>query len=314
MNIAIIGARRERNGIGSYIARYFHLNGARVACVLDTSEATAASAAEGLASYGIKARPYHDFTDMVEHEDLGAVAVASPLGTHYAYLSSIMEHGLSVFCEKPFLDPARDNLPGDLDTLFHLARAKGVTVAMNSQWPFCLPSYEELFGTLLPSGVRTFSIRLSPLSEGADMIPDSVPHALSLLYAVLGTGMVQEISFEQGADSLRISFVYSSDCTDCEADILLVRETTQPRTFSFGFNGRVAERIIDMKDYSLSLAFGEKMTAVPDPLNLSVRDFVTALEAGLHPFIGSDHIISTSLNLKQIYNAYSQQERASWKN
>jgi hypothetical protein len=313
MNIAIIGARRERNGIGGYIAKYFHQNGAMVACVLGTTESTASRAAEALAPYGIKARPYHDFTVMVEQEKLDAVAIASPAPTHYTYLSASMEHGLSVFCEKPFLDPARDDPPGDLETLFHLARKNGTTLAMNSQWPFCLPSYEELCGTLLPAEVRRFSIRLSPLSTGLDMIPDSVPHGLSLLHAVLGAGTVHELSFEEKPGSLGISFTYASAFTDCEASMQLVNETRQPRTFSFGFNGHVAERFIDMASYDISLACGDKQVPIPDPLNLSVRDFLEAKASGLHPVIGSDHIIATSLNLKQIFNAYANRERTIWK-
>jgi predicted dehydrogenase len=313
MNIAIIGARRERNGIGGYIAKYFHQNGARVACVLGTTEATAALASVALAPYGIKARPYRDFSDMVERENLDAVAIASPVETHYAFLSASLERGLSVFCEKPFLDPHRDDVPGDLETLFHLARKSGAAIAMNSQWPFCLPSYEELCGTLIPGEVRRFSIRLSPLSAGADMIPDSVPHGLSLLHAVLGAGTVHELSFERGDGSLGIAFTYASSFSDCEVSMKLVGEAMQPRTFSFGFNGHVAERLIDMASYEISLAHGDRQAPIPDPLNLSVMDFVDARATGLHPVIGSDHIIATTLNLKQIYNAYVQQERIAWR-
>jgi hypothetical protein len=313
MKIAIIGARRERTGIGGYIARYFHQNGAHVACVLGTTDTTAAMAAEALAPYGIKARPYRDFSEMVGQEDLDAVAIASPAQTHYTYLSASMEHRLSVFCEKPFLDPSRDDLPGDLETLFHLARKNGATVAMNSQWPFCLPSYEELCGTLLPEKVHRFSIRLSPLSTGREMIPDSVPHGLSLLHAVLGAGTVHDLSFEKGDSSLGITFTYASTDTDCAVNMQLVRETTQPRTFSFGFNGHVADRFIDMASYEISLAFGDHQLVIPDPLGLSVRDFVDVRESGQHPVIGTDHIISTALNLKQIYNAYVHLENTTWK-
>lgn len=313
MNVAIIGARKDRNGIGGFIARYFHQNGAQVTCVLGTSEATAALAADALAPCGIEARPYRDFTDMLEREDLDAVAVASPAETHYAFLSASMERGLSVFCEKPFIDPARDDVPGDLETLFHLARKKRAAVAMNSQWPFCLPSYEHLCGTLVPGEIRRFFIRLSPLSAGADMIPDSVPHGLSLLHAVLGAGTVHDLSFENGPGSLGISFTYASSFSDCEVSMLLVQEKQQPRTFSFGFNGLVAERCIDMASYEISLAFGEKQAPIPDPLNLCVRDFVEAGTSGRHPVIGADHIIATSLNLKQIYDAYTHPERTTWK-
>ncbi|HNY65680.1 MAG TPA: Gfo/Idh/MocA family oxidoreductase [Deltaproteobacteria bacterium] len=313
MKIAIIGARRERNGIGGYIAKYFHQNGGQVVCVLGTSEATASRASEALAPYGIKARPYRDFSEMTDREDLDAVAIASPAETHYTYLCASIDLGLSVFCEKPFLDPSRDDMPGDLETLFHLAMRKGTTVAMNSQWPFCLPAYEELCGRLNPREIRRFSIRLSPLSEGAAMIPDSVPHGLSLLHAVLGPGTVHDLDFERGDGSLGVSFTYASAFSECEASMQLVRETRQPRTFSFGFNGRIAERFIDMANYDIFLGFGDRQVPVPDPLQLSVRNFMEARASGLHPVVGSDHIIATSLNLKQIFSSYAQLERTKWK-
>jgi hypothetical protein len=38
-----------------------------------------------------------------------------------------------------------------------------------------------------------------------------------------------------------------------------------------------------------------------------------ARASGLHPVVGSDHIIATSLNLKQIFSSYAQLERTKWK-
>ena len=38
MKVAIIGARRRHNGIGEYIAKYFHQNGCTVVALLGTKE------------------------------------------------------------------------------------------------------------------------------------------------------------------------------------------------------------------------------------------------------------------------------------
>jgi predicted dehydrogenase len=125
---------------------------------------------------------------MMDSEDLDAAAIASPGRTHYEYLRECIGRGLDVFCEKPFLEPDREQFAGDLKGILDLAGQKGRTLAMNSQWPFCLPYYEELCGRIDPVHVRSFHVRLSPLCTGIGMIPDSAPHALSSLHAALGHG------------------------------------------------------------------------------------------------------------------------------
>ena len=64
MNVALIGSRRNRSGIGQYIARYFHQNGASVTAVLGTTEKSASAAAAALHQYGINATAYTDFAAM----------------------------------------------------------------------------------------------------------------------------------------------------------------------------------------------------------------------------------------------------------
>ncbi len=314
MNIAIIGARRAKNGIGEYIARYFHLNGASVTCVLGTSQESSSDAAENLKRYGIKAKPYSDLNIMMDKEELDAVAIASPGNTHYAYLKECIGRGLSIFCEKPFLEPGRDHFMEDVASLLSLASSGGNPLAMNSQWPFCLPFYEELCGRTDPGDVRSFSIRLSPMCAGIDMIPDSVPHGLSILHAALGEGRIKDLAMTEGDQGMDIQFIYETGHGACAAYISLVREMTQPRTFSFGFNGRIAQRIINPETYAIHLDFEGKRVRIQDPLDLSVRDFMHACAAGTEPMIGRDHIASTSQLLKQIYSAYDhRQERITWK-
>lgn len=306
MDIAILGARRARNGIGEYIGKYLEKNGAHVVCVLGTSEATARQASASLGQYGVAARPYHDFSEMIASEKLDAIAIASPARAHHEYLASALEKGLSVLCEKPFLNPDRENIGKELESLFEISRQKGTTVAMNSQWPFCLPFYDELCGRVHPCDIKSFFIRLSPLCSGADMIPDSVPHGLSILYCALGKGTISDLSFSRGEHEMAVIFTYVTEHGNCRVSMSLFQERMQPRTFSFGFNDLLVQRTVDVTSYDISFAFGEKRIRIPDPLELSVRDFIDAHASGREPAIGEGHIKETTLLLKQIYDAYNQ--------
>ena len=69
MRVSIIGAGRNRNGIGEYIGKYFHAFGAEVTSVLGTTEKTSQEAAVGLRKYGIVCHSLHRFlTDGGEGE------------------------------------------------------------------------------------------------------------------------------------------------------------------------------------------------------------------------------------------------------
>src|SRR3972149_1888963 len=71
--ISIIGAGRNRNGIGEYIGKYFHKHRGKVTSVLGTTEKTSLQASLALRKYGIEARPYTDFDQMVRAEKPEAV-------------------------------------------------------------------------------------------------------------------------------------------------------------------------------------------------------------------------------------------------
>ncbi len=52
MKVAVIGAGRNRNGIGRYVAKYFQKNGATVVSVHGTTVETASAASNSLKQYG----------------------------------------------------------------------------------------------------------------------------------------------------------------------------------------------------------------------------------------------------------------------
>jgi hypothetical protein len=303
MNIGIIGARRTSNGIGEYIGKYFHAAGAQVAAVLGTTEQSSRAASDNLMKYGIKAHPYTDFSRMINEEDLDAVVIASPTPTHEYYIEQCIEAGSHIFCEKPIVSPDTANLSRLLRRIYTRARRRRITIAINSQWGFCLPVYEELCGTVDKGGEQTFAMRLSPLCSGKAMIPDSVPHALTMLYIALGEGALEDVRIEAAKNAMQISFAYKWAHGLCMARISLVTEKTQPRTFSFGFDSRMVQRAIDMDTYTISFIHEGNRVIIPDPLELSVRDFIEAVEEKRPPGIGEAHIISTSKMLKDIYDA-----------
>lgn len=301
MKVALVGARRNKNGIGHYIGNYFQRNGAQVVSLLGTTVETAASAAAVLEGFGIKAHPYTDFDEMVAEQCPDAVVIASPSTTHSAYLFKALKAGTHIFCEKPFITDALGEAQAVLDKIFTLAEDQQVTIAMNSQWPFALPYYNELCGTVDSQAIERFYMRLSPLCSGKDMIIDSVPHALSVLYCTCGPGEIKEIAIEPLKEQMNISFEYHTIGTVCTVHIRLAQQVVPPREFSFGFNGRIVNRSLDLEHYEISFTHAQKTLTIVDPLDLSVQDFITAVREKREPLIGKSHITHNTLLLNQIY-------------
>ncbi len=304
MRVAVIGAARRNNGIGGYIARYLHASGVEVASVLGTTWAGAREAATGLSGHGIHALPFTGFQEMMKAALPDAVVIASPTHTHREYVERCLDEGVHILCEKPFVSPEPGDAQSFVEQAIERAGAAGLTVAMNSQWPFSLPAYEELCGKIDAASLKSFYMRLSPQVPGIDMIPDSIPHALSMLYSAAGPGVIKDITLEKAFDALDVSFVYHASVTSLAARVELRRETVQPRTFAYGFNGLIVRRLIEPETYTISLTYGAKNLKIPDPLELSVRDFTDAVRTGRGPFVGMAHIVDTMRCLIEIYRSY----------
>ena len=302
MKVSIIGARKKRSGIGEYIGKYFHRNGATITSVLGTAEKTARDASYGLRKYGIDATPYTDFYWMVESEKPDTAVIASPPSTHYEYLVKCVDLGLNIFCEKPFVWQETDDIRGIVEHLFEKAEKKNVAVAMNSQWPFSIRYYEEMCAPIDIEKTNKFSITMSPLSRGREMIPESLPHALSMLYSVFGDGEIVDLLFQCHQEKMVVKFRYQSEKNDCDVSINLARKAQQPRDFCFGFNDRIVHRILDLVNYDIYFGYEDKKIKIIDPLELSVRDFIEAVGGQREPLIGYRHIVSTMSLLRGIYD------------
>jgi hypothetical protein len=301
VKIALIGGRRKRSGIGPFIGNYFHRAGAEVVAVLGTTEATAREAASHLTQYGINAAAHTDFSRMLREARPDAVAIASPAATHLSYLLESVDAGIHVFCEKPFIWDEPGDVTETLTRIFSMAESRKATVAMNSQWPFSLPFYEALCGPLQGKTVSSFYMRLSPQCGGREMIVEAVPHALSLLYCVCGAGTINNLTAAARADEMTICFDYGCTGPGCSAEIRLTSQYTQPRDFSFGFNGNIVTRSLELERYDIYFNYRDRSRKIEDPLDLSIKDFISAVTGGKAPLIGRAHIIDTTLLLRQLY-------------
>jgi len=315
MKISIIGAGRARNGIGEYIGKYFHQLGGKVTSVLGTTEKTSHQASSALRKYGIEARPYTDFEEMVGREGPDAVTIASPSSTHYEYLLKSLDSGLHIFCEKPFIWDDHTDILERVEDVLKKASQKKLTVAMNSQWPFSKEGYERLCGKLELRRSNAFFIRMSPFSPGKAMIPESLPHPLSLLYCLLRPGKIEDVSFEsRGEGEMDIRFTYLFETKACDVAVRLVHQKTPPREFSFGFNDKIAVRSLDLQNYEIYFNYQDKKLRIQDPLELSVKNFMEAVEKKTEPFIGTRHILHNMSLLKEIDDGFGEFEKKNlWK-
>ncbi len=315
MKISIIGAGRTRNGIGEYIGKYSHRHGATVTSVLGTTEITSLHAASALRTYGIEAHSYTDFDAMVNAEKPDAVVIASPSSTHYDYLLKCLDRGLHILCEKPFIWDDTTDLRRRVEDILKKAREKGLTIAMNSQWPFSIDDYEEICGKIRIEERNKFFVRMSPFSPGRVMIPESVPHPLSILYCRLGAGGIRELNFEwEREGALAIRFTYLFESRACDVLIKLVHQWTPPRDFSFGFNDKVVTRSLDFNRYEIYFNYANKKLKIVDPLELSVKNFMEAVQKKSEPLIGYSHILHNTALLKEIDDRFGEfEKRTPWK-
>jgi Oxidoreductase family, NAD-binding Rossmann fold len=280
--IGIVGAGRRRQGLGPFVARDLAAAGAEIAGFVVTSAASRDAVTHAWSrELGIQARGHLDFSSLLRSERLDAVAILSPAETHERYLEAALEAGLHVLCEKPFVW-GRPELAATARRLALGFEKRGLLLWENCQWPYTLPAFERLHPGALAQPPRRLAVRLQPGSTGAQMLGDAVPHALSLIQALLpgGAGQIERLRFKGGRQTSRrlaLEFRYRAGERELEVAIELLRSDRRPREACLEIDGRRAERLVAADGYQLSFAEGGRTVPLPDPLTLLVADFVSAL-------------------------------------
>jgi len=278
--IGLVGARRERQGLGPFVARDLLACGAEVPCVLGTTPASAASARRQLAeSLGLEVRAYTRLEELLETETLDALAILSPSETHETYLRAAADAGLHALCEKPLLWGGSALAERAVERCAAFA-GRGLLLAENCQWPYALDAFRELHGeTKTPP--EDFAMRLSPISLGEQVLGDCLPHPLSVLQALApgDDARLEDIDFHRARkpQTLTVRFTFHAGPARIDSTVELVRVLESPRPASLTIDGRHAEREIHMPDYAMALRDDERSVPLADPLTARLREFVAEL-------------------------------------
>ena len=291
--IALVGARRVRQGLGPFVAAHLAAEGADVVGFLATSQASAEDAAADLARRKVFAPGYLDLDELLGHARPDALAILSPPQTHERLLERALAGGVHVLCEKPLIWGG-EGLAERARELSAAFGERGLLLAENCQWPWVLPAFQELHPEARDEAPRSFHMRLTPASRGAQMIGDALPHPLSVLQALLPDpeADVADPGFSfpgdpgQEAEAVTLTFRYGAGTRWIACEVELIHGEHLPREASLTINGRPARRRVRLKDYALFLGCGDREVPLEDPLRGLLRTFVRGLRqtlAGRHP-------------------------------
>jgi predicted dehydrogenase len=285
MRVAVIGARCRHQGIGAHLARFCAQWRHEVCGLLGTTKETVAEASDALAeATGQRAPGFTRLRKLLRETRPEALVIASPHESHGAYLEAALDAGLHVLCEKPLVwggeDPA-----AEAEALAEAFLAAGLHLRVNAQWPTTLPAYRALFHPQTGRIPTTFSMHLAPRSRGIAMLPDALPHALSLLAAVLPgrEARLEHIAVdgaEPDSEDVRVSFDYCRGTAAIQSRVHLTHGPEQPRPASYGFDGRIAHRDVALEGYHMSFVDGEKRIPLSDPTRVLVGSFFEAIAKG----------------------------------
>lgn len=286
--IGLVGARRKRQGLGHFMAAILTARGCNVAALLGTTEATADEAmAELHVRHGLRVKPYTDLQSMIDRENLDALVIASPADSHLPCLRAALAAGLHVLCEKPFVWGV-ENPTDAAESIVGEFQSKNLVLMENVQWPYTLPTFRQLhpnaYGDLKP--VDDFGMLLCPAKDGEDMLVDTFSHVFSMLQTIAPgrRPTVYDFEFERhtsAREDLTVRFNYIVAPRTVRVEVRLKRVAVQPRPAWVRINGCLADRAIQLNDYSMQFVDNATSVPLPDPMHLLLADFDIRLRAAL---------------------------------
>lgn len=283
--VLIVGARRRKQGLGEFIAKYFHEQGATVCGIVGTSPNSVEDTAFHLKQqYGISTQGYTDLKSAIEQAKPTVVVIASPTGVHHRHLETVAAFGgISCLCEKPlFWDDGKPVDPIEVERLVDHFCGEGQLLQLVTQWPETLDEFYSLYPEVNGQPVERFEMLLGPAASGINMVIDSLPHVLSMVHCLTGLGEVQNPrAATKNPEHLTVSFEYKHAAGSLEVAVDLVQTPESPRPAGYTINGHGVRRSIQLPEYQMRFT-GEsgKQVTLEDPLEKRVRNYLSDLENG----------------------------------
>ena len=300
--VLIVGARRRNQGLGEFIAKYFHEQGAEVCGIVGTSSDSVEDTARYLKQqYGFSTQGYTDLKSAIEQAKPTVVVIASPTAVHRQHLETVAKSGVSCLCEKPlFWDDGKPVDPKEVERLVKRFCGAGQLLQLVTQWPETLDEYYSLYPEVRDQPVERFEMLLGPASSGINRVIDSLPHVLSMVHCLTGLGEVQNPrAAAKNPEHLTVSFDYRHATGSLEVTVDLIQTPESPRPAGYALNGHAVRRSIQLPEYQM-LFTGEsgKPVAVADPLKKRVRNFLADLENGKPT--DKQQLIASMIDLKNL--------------
>ncbi len=304
LTVAVIGARRVRQGTGPFLALQAASAGAQVVGVLGTRAASVREAVEFLAERGLRPAAYTDREEMLEELQPDVVIIASPLGTHRAWLSAALGQRAHVYCEKPLVTAP----PHVSEKLIRSFSARNLVLAENVQWPEVLPAFHALHPDVDLSEVTRFRMLMAPPMRGLARWGEVLSHPLSLIQAAVpGPAEIEDIRFTEAApDALdsRLDFTYRTLDRVLECEVMLEDLDVYPRPAEFAFDDALCRRQVREESYTMEFVDGMEgcvPQSVGDPmencLHAFLRRVLEAVDANKAPL---DEALVRRQNLLEI--------------
>jgi len=168
---------------GPNIVRNFNIvEGSRVYCICDMNQKTLKKA---LKAYpGMKVTT--DYKELIRDPDIDAVAIATPVFTHYELAKMALEEGKSVFVEKPFTYTS-----AEAEKLIELAGKKNLKIMVDHTFLYtgAVKRIKQLVDDRVLGDIYYYDsvrVNLGLFQHDVNVVWDLAPHDLSVMEYILG--------------------------------------------------------------------------------------------------------------------------------
>ncbi|MGI9289689.1 MAG: hypothetical protein ACR2QG_00270, partial [Gammaproteobacteria bacterium] len=144
-------------------------------------------------------------------------------------------------------------------------------------------------------------MQLSPVSLGAEMLVDALPHAWSMLVHLAGEGAASKLTCsETGPDSIQVAGTYEGERAVTRFSFDMQHCPEQPRPFAYSINGHRVDRIIEPASYAMSFNGNDVTTPIRDPLAARIERIVTLVSENAYNSDLDKQVLETQLLEKSI--------------
>jgi hypothetical protein len=142
---------------------------------------------------------------------------------------------------------------------------------------------------------------MEPGESGKEMLIDHLPHANSILMKLV-KGKAIEIQFEKkDKEEIIINFNYEA----CKVKYHFKYNPNRPRKLELIFNGKKFARKVG-EDYQQSFEGEGKTIRIEDPLAVSIRKFLGAIERKEPPLIEKNEVLESAKLTELILAEYNK--------